>query len=146
MPRVVMRFSRLVLLLLFAAANGAHAEQFNTALLAGEWAESVRNAFGCRPDNVHHRFELSADRKQLLFKLDRPWRIGAGPELREYGAAVLRESANMLVIRYDDKVTGLPAGMREWELLFIGPGTYRWRATFWRDGMFNDVVGVKCGP
>ena len=143
-----MRFSRLVLLLLCASAHGAQAQPqaFNTALLSGEWAESVRNAYGCRADNVHHRFELSADRKHLLFKLDRPWRIGSGPEVREYGAAVLRESANMLVIRYDDKLIGLPAGMCEWQLLFIGPGTYRWRATFWRDGMFNDVVGVKCGP
>lgn len=125
------------------ACTGACAQAFDTGLLAGQWAESVNNQFACRPGNVHHRFVLSADRKHLSFRLDRAWRIG-GQEVREYGAQVLREEPSMLVIRYDDTVTGIPAGMREWELLFIGPGAYRWRATFWRRGEYNDVIGVRC--
>ena len=126
------------------ACAGASAQAFDASLLAGQWAESLGNQFACRPGNVHQRFELSADRKHLRFRLDRAWRIGTGQEVREYGAQVLREEPAMLVIRYDDTVTGIPAGMREWELLFIGPGTYRWRASFWRRGEYNDVIGVRC--
>ncbi len=132
--------------MLALACGGAAAQAFDTSLLAGQWAESVNNRFGCRADNVHHRFALSADRKHLSFQLDRSWKIGTGQQVREYGAQVVRETATMLVIRYDDALTGIPAGMREWELLFIGPGTYRWRATFWRQGEYNDVIGVKCAP
>lgn len=132
--------------LLVLASGGAAAQAFDTSLLSGQWAESVNNQFGCRASNVHHRFVLSADRKHLTFQLDRNWKIGTGQEVRQYGAQVVREAPFMLVIRYDDEVSGIPAGMREWELLFIGPGTYRWRATFWRQGEYNDVVGVKCAP
>ncbi len=34
--------------------------------------------------------------------------------------------------------------MREWEMRFIGPGTYRWRSTAWQEGQYNTVIGVKC--
>ena len=127
-----------------AAHAQAQAREFDYSLLNGEWAESVQNAYGCRPDNVHFRMAVSADRKHLDFVLDRPWRIGSAAPVQRYGAAIVSESPAMLVIRYDDSVAGIPANMREWELLFIGPGTYRWRATFWRRGEYNDVVGVKC--
>ena len=129
-----------------AVTSAARAEDFNFKLLEGEWAESVQNAFGCRPDNLHFRFAVSEDHQRLDFVLDRPWRIGNGPQVQHYGAAIVSQSPLMLVIRYDENVAAIPAGMREWELLFIGAGTYRWRATFWRRGEYNDVIGTKCAP
>ena len=145
---VARRLARRCVALLLACAGAApvHAQGFDYKLLEGEWAESVRNGYGCRPDNLHFRLAVSADHTHLDFVLDRPWRIGRAAPVQRYGAAIVSESPTMLVIRYDDSVAGIPANMREWEMLFIGPGTYRWRATFWRRGEYNDVVGVKCGP
>ncbi len=146
-PKIATLRTRHVCAILLAFASlGARAQPFDWTLLNGQWAESVRNAYGCRPDNVHHRFEVSADHKHLVFALDRQWKIGTGQEVLRYSAAIVAESPTMLTIRYDPELTGIPASMRDWELLFIGPGTYRWRATFWREGQYNDVVGVKCAP
>lgn len=120
------------------------AQTFDWSLLAGEWAESTRHQFGCRPDNLHHEFVVSPDRKQITFKLDRLWKIATGQELREYSASVVSARPNVLVIRYGSELGSMAEGMREWELRFIGPGTYRWRSTAWPAGHYNDVIGVKC--
>src|SRR5947208_11875033 len=135
-----------VLLLLASAAAPAFAQTFNWSLLEGEWAESAEHLFGCRSDNLHHKFIVSADRKQLTFKLDRKWKIGTGQEVEQYAATVLRSAPNVLVIRYVPALPGLSEEMREWELRFIGPGTYRWRSTAWPEGRYNQVIGVKCKP
>jgi hypothetical protein len=122
----------------------AEADAFEWSLLQGQWAESTRHQFGCRPDNLHHEFVVSSDRKRITFKLDRNWKIGTGREVKEYSASVLQEQPNALIIRYGPELQDIPDEMREWELRFIGPGTYRWRATAWPAGEYNEVVGVKC--
>lgn len=119
-------------------------ERFDWSLLNGKWAESADHAYGCRPDNLHFKFDVSADKKRITFKLDRRWPI-AGQEVSEYSANVVEANGRMLVIRYGQELTKIPAEMREWEVLFIGPGTYRWRATAWPAGQYNTVIGVKCG-
>lgn len=117
---------------------------FDWSLLQGKWAESTHHQFGCRPDNLHQRLSVSEDKKTLTFKNDRKWLIGSGQEVEDYSAAILRSSANVLVIRYGPALPNIPDEMREWEMRFIGPGTYRWRATAWREGVYNEVIGVKC--
>lgn len=117
---------------------------FDWSLLQGKWAESTRHQFGCRPENVHQWLVVSEDKKTLTFKNDRKWKIGTGQEVEEYSASIIRASANVLVIRYGPELREIPDEMREWEMRFIGPGTYRWRATAWPDGEYNEVVGVKC--
>ena len=126
-----------------ASAQRAH-EPFDWSLLEGNWAESADHAFGCRSDNLHFRFALSPDKKRVTFKLDRKWPI-AGQEVSEYSAEILEATGRALVIKYGPELTKIPDDMREWELLFIGPGTYRWRATAWRPGQYNTVVGVRGG-
>jgi hypothetical protein len=116
---------------------------FDWGLLSGEWAESAQHACGCKPDNLHFRFALSADKKTVTFKLDRLWNI-ASKQVTEYSAEILEANGRMLVIRYGPELEVASPEMRLWELLFIGPGTYRWRATTWREGIYNDVIGVKC--
>lgn len=116
---------------------------FDWSLLQGKWAESTRHQFGCRPDNVHQRFIVSEDRKTITFKNDRVWKIGTGQQVEQYSAAILRASPDVLIIRYG-YLPGIPDEMREWEMRFIGPGTYRWRATAWNEGEYNEVIGVKC--
>jgi hypothetical protein len=146
MQLIVPAFYRSCLLaaLLPCAAVAQRApKSFDWSLLEGNWAESADHAFGCRTDNLHFKFVPSADKKRLTFKLDRKWPI-AGEEVSEYSAEVVEASGRMLVIRYGPELTRIPAEMREWELLFIGPGTYRWRATAWRPGQYNTVIGVKC--
>lgn len=117
---------------------------FDWSLLQGKWAESSENKFACRPDNLHQQFEVSADRKTLVFKNDRKWRMGKGPEIEKYSAAIVSHAPNVLVIKYGSDLKDIPEKYREWEIRFIGPGTYRWRATSWPVDRYNDVIGVKC--
>lgn len=118
-------------------------EPFDWSLLEGRWAESADHAYGCRKDNLHFTFAISADRSRLTFKLDRPWPI-AGQQVTEYSAQVTKAAGRTLLIRYGEELKNIPAEMREWELRFIGPGTYRWRASSWPANQFNTVIGVKC--
>lgn len=117
---------------------------FDWALLKGKWAESVRHQFGCTPENLHQWFTVSDDRKTLTFHNDRKWTIGTGQQVERYSADILRAAPNVLVIRYGSALAGIPDDMREWEMRFIGPGAYRWRAMVWREGEYNDVIGVRC--
>lgn len=117
---------------------------FDWSLLQGKWAESTRHQFGCRPENLHQWLSASEDKKTITFKNDRKWKIGSGQEVEEYSASIVRSSPNVLVIRYNRDLSDIPEEFREWEIRFIGPGTYRWRATAWPEGVFNDVIGVKC--
>ena len=117
---------------------------FDWSLLQGKWAESTNHQFGCRPENLHQWLIVSEDKKTITFKNDRKWEIGTGQRVEKYSASILRSSANVLVIRYSSDLAGIPDKMREWEMRFIGPGTYRWRATAWREGEYNEVIGVKC--
>ena len=128
---------------LAALSLGASAQEFEWSLLDGKWAESANHLFGCRPDNVHQRLEVSPDRKTLKFQNDRPWKI-AGAEVREYSAAVVKAQGRSLFIKYGPELKGIPAEYREWEMRFIGPGTYRWRAVNWAQDEFNNVIGVRC--
>lgn len=136
---------RRYLLIAFALlSNHALAQEFDWALLEGKWAESTKHQFGCRPDNLHQTFEVSSDRKTLKLKNDRRWKIGTGAEVTEYSAAIILTLGNSLIIKYGPELQGIPPEYREWEMRFIGPGTYRWRATSWAQDEFNDVIGVKC--
>jgi hypothetical protein len=74
---------------------------------------------------------LSADKKTLKFKNDRIWKVGADSEIREYSAVVVRAQDKSLFIKYTAELQGIPSDYREWEMRFIGPGTYRWRALHW---------------
>jgi hypothetical protein len=128
----------------YAAQEPIAPGAFNWSLLNGNWAESTRHQFGCRDDNLHQRFEVSPDKKTLIFRNDRKWKIGTGQEVEQYSASIVRASPNVLIIRYGPDLPDVPDEMREWEMRFIGPGTYRWRATAWREGAYNTVIGVKC--
>lgn len=125
-------------------ATVASVQEFDRPLLDGLWAESTNYQFGCRPDNLHQRLELSADGKKLTFKNDRKWKIGTGQEVTQYSAAVVRSAKNVLILKYGPELNGIPDEFREWEMRFVGPGTYLWRATSWAPNQFNEVIGVKC--
>jgi hypothetical protein len=124
---------------------GAGAQTFDWSLLKGIWAESAENKFGCSSDNVHQTFDVSTDRKTLTFINDRKWRLDNGEELVRYSATIVSAAPNVLVIKYGNELKDMPDEYREWEMRFIGPGTYRWRATSWPQGRYNAVIGVKCG-
>jgi hypothetical protein len=128
---------------LIALVANTHGQTFDWSLLSGKWAESAEAKYGCRPDNVHQTFSVSADKKKITFVLDRKWKIGT-EELSEYSATIVSSAPSVLVIRYGEELKDIPQEMREWEMRFIGPGTYRWRATAWREGVYNQVIGVRC--
>jgi hypothetical protein len=131
---------------LAALAPAASGQDFDWALLDGQWAESSQQRWACRPDNRHQRLAPSRDRRLLVFANDRKWKLGTGQEVEQYAAAIVRSGAHFLVIRYGSDIPGIPDELREWELRFVGPGTYRWRATSWPEGQYNDVIGVRCAP
>jgi hypothetical protein len=141
---VILKSLPLAIVFFYIFSIGAHAEEFDRFLLEGVWAESTNYQFGCRPDNIHQRLQLSADGKTLIFKNDRKWKIGTADDVTQYSAGVVRSAKNMLIIKYGPDLLGIPDEFREWEMRFIGPGTYLWRATPWPENQFNEVIGVKC--
>jgi hypothetical protein len=137
-------FNSVFALSLLFVGGSAASQEFNWKLLNGKWAESTKHQYGCRSENLHQSFEVSADRKALKFKNDRLWKIGTGAEVTEYSATILRAEGNSLHIKYGPELQGIPPEYREWEMRFIGPGTYRRRAASWAADEFNTVIGVKC--
>lgn len=119
---------------------------FDWSLLEGKWAESAQHKYGCRTENLHQVFEVTPDHKTLIFKNDRKWRMDNNEEIERYTATIVSETQNVLVIKYGPELKDIPDEYREWEMRFIGPGTYRWRASSWPQGRYNDVIGVKCAP
>ena len=120
------------------------AQDFDTSLLPGLWAESVDTQPACAEENLHFRFELSPDGKILKFKLDRMWEIATGKSVDQYSAKVLNTSGKSMTIEYID-LDGLPEDYpKTWELAFVAPGVYRWHAADWPEGRVNPVVGIHC--
>jgi hypothetical protein len=135
---------RVLLTLTALCSSSVGAQSFDWNSLQGKWAESTKHQYGCRPDNLHQWLRPSYDRKTLVFKNDRKWKIASGQEVEQYAAAIVSARPNVLIIRYGNDFGEIPEQYREWEMRFIGPGTYRWRATTWGPGEYNDVIGVKC--
>lgn len=134
-----------IILVGLLAAPPLGAQEFDRSLLAGLWAESVNTKAVCAKENLHHRFDLSADGKTLTFQLDRKWKIASGKMVDRYSATVLKSTAQTLVMQYNPDIGPLPDRYpKEWELAFVAPGVYRWRATEWPPGEVNPVVGVRC--
>lgn len=129
-----------------AVSLSVQAQEFDRALLSGLWAENASTKPACEADNPRVRYELSPDGKVLVFKLDRPLRIGTGRTVSQYSATVVRSTARSLVIRYNADIGETPPDYpKEWEMSFVAPGVYRWRATEPPDGRVNPVVGIRCG-
>ena len=142
-----MKPSRILPFIVFFFAATCNAQEFERSALTGLWAESVNTKPACAEDNLHHHFELSEDGKTLVFKLDRKWRIASGEAVESYSATVVSSTNRKLVIRYNSDIGTLPVGYpTEWELAFVAPDVYRWRATEWPEGKVNPVVGVRCAP
>lgn len=121
--------------------------EFDHSLLAGTWADSDSTAPVCAKNNLHYKLELSADGKTLVFKLDRKWKIATGAHVEQYSATVIDVEPQMLTIRYNADIGPLPPDYpAKWEMAFVAPGIYRWRATEWRGGQVSTIVGVRCEP
>mgnify|MGYP006864925270 CR=1 FL=1 len=90
---------------------------------------------------------MSPDGNTLVFKLDRKWKIATGNHVEQYSATVLSTTPWILTIRYNADIGPLPPDYPlQWEMAFVGPGIFRWRATEWRGDQVNTIVGVRCEP
>jgi len=134
-----MKVQLYVCLVVASISGAAHAQEFDWTLLNGRWAESTGGQYGCRPDNLGHRFVVSPDKKQLTFQLSKKWKNPAGQEIGQYTASILSAADNSLMIRYSPDLPGMTAETLEWELRFIGPGAYRWRPASWPADRYNAV-------
>jgi hypothetical protein len=140
-----MRF--LLMAAVIALSLPVHAQEFERDLLSGLWAVNSSTRPACTPDSLHARHELSADGKVLLFMLDRKWKLNSGKTVDQYSATVLRSTTRSLFIKYNDDAGEHRADYpKEWEMAFVAPGVYRWRATDWPEGRVNPVVGIRCSP
>jgi len=137
----------IVSLFLLACANAfaqTEPELFDKTLMAGVWAESVDTSPACDTNNLHNSFEFSDDGKTLVFKLDRPWKIATDKEVSQYSAKIIQESHHSLTIEYFD-TADLPEDYpKEWDIIFVADGVYRWKASSWPDAKVNSVVGIRC--
>jgi hypothetical protein len=126
-----------------AAPAAAQPGGFDWALLEGRWSEGADARFACGADKLQRRMTPSEDRRTLVFENDRPQKLAGGAEVLRYTAAILEAQPFALRIRYGAEL-GLPEAQREWELRFVAPGLYRWRAAAAPEGRFVAVFGVRC--
>ncbi len=125
-------------------SNTSISMEFDKSLIAGVWSESINTSQACNSENLHTTFELTNEGKNLVFKLDRAWEIATGKSVTEYTAKVLSSTSNSMTIEYEN-LSGLPDNYPEtWEISFVAPGVYRWRASSWPAGKVNSVVGIRC--
>jgi hypothetical protein len=120
----------------------ADAGSFDRSRLGGVWSESYDTGKACRADQPHVTFDLSKDGKTLTFNLDRTIKRASGEEVSTYSATVTRGTKASLFIEYNHAVN--PKVPKRWEMAFVAPGIYRWRATEWDPGRVNIVVGLRC--
>ena len=117
---------------------------FDTQLLTGWWSDNASTAQACTKENPRIRFVFGEDGEHLVLQFDRKWDTEIG-ESDKFGAKIVSATDRTLVIQYDGESRLDPAGKpNQWELAVVAPGVYRWRATEWRAGTVNAVVGVKC--
>lgn len=113
--------------------------------LSGVWADSVDTEPACAMKNWHVRYEFSADRKRLSIQFDRDIDSGAAGKISHMDATILSATARTITFRYDGEQRMNSLGKPvEWQLAMVAPGVYRWRATDWRVGEVNTVVGIQC--
>ena len=123
--------------------NPAPARPFNWKLLDGAWSESAGHQFACSADNAVYRIVVAPDKSRVTFRFDRPVELVGGKAVKEFGAEVRRADGNSLVLKYGPENSFMAAG--EWELRFIGPGTYRMGHDAWGKEKYNNIFGIKCG-
>lgn len=118
---------------------------FDVNQLSGVWADSVDTDSACAMKNWHFRYEFSIDRKRLAIKFDREIDSGAAGKVSHMDATILSATARTITLRYDGEQRMNSLGKPvEWQLAIVAPGVYRWRATDWRVGEVNTVVGIQC--
>jgi hypothetical protein len=118
---------------------------FDVNQLSGVWADSVAIDSACAMKNWHFRYEFSIDRKRLAIKFDREIDSGAAGKISQMDATILSATARTITLRYDGEQRMNSLGKPvEWQLAIVAPGVYRWRATDWRVGEVNAVVGIQC--
>ena len=118
---------------------------FDVNQLSGVWADSVDAEPACATKNGHFRYEFSSDRKRLAIQFDREIDSGAAGKVSHIDATVLAATARTITFRYDGEQRMSSLGKPiEWQLAMVAPGVYRWRATDWRAGQVNTVVGIRC--
>lgn len=134
---------------LLAGTASAQAEDPYAAQLAGFWQESYDRGDVCGPDTPKFTMTLDRKTKTVLFQYDKEVQ-GYDGKLRTQLRWFVREyRPRSLVLALDGETRKGESGQpMEWELLLVGRGLYRWRATEWPHRDVNRVVGVRCtdGP
>lgn len=115
------------------------------ALLAGTWQENWDRADVCTEASASFTVRLDRKANTISFDYDKPMQGYDGKMRTQLFWYVREYRPKSLVLALDGETrkgsNGLPL---EWEMIFVGHGLYRWRATEWPHREVNRVVGVKC--
>ena len=109
---------------------------FDRADLAGLWAESNHGHYACSPNNLHQRFELSDDSRQLAVITQRRAKSHDRESLH---LDVIRSDEHSLYVRFPGHNDASDPLAGEWALTMLGPGVYRWH-------LASEHEGVKPAP
>lgn len=140
-----MKIKLILLSLTISSPTQVLAQDFDRSLLEGAWVVNSNTDYACTENKLHTRFKLSADGKTLKFIQDREWKLNSGKTVEHYSATVISNTNRVLTIKYNTDAGEHPPNYpKEWEMAFVAPGVYRWRATNWPRGRVNVVVGIRC--
>lgn len=127
--------------------HGARAQDSLESLSAGKWQESWDRNEVC--SGVTPAFTISVDRNKntLTFNYEREVQAFDGRMRRSLKYFVREYRPHSLVLALDGETRkGENGVLVEWELIFVGRGIYRWRATEWPHREVNRIIGVRCSP
>lgn len=142
-----MRRLRWVLLACWAVLGSmaAQAEESIDSLLAGSWQENWDRGEVCTPSSANFTMTLDRKSKTLVFQYDREVQSFDGQKRTALTYFVREYRPRSLVLALDGETRKGDSGNPvEWELIFVGRGIYRWRATEWPNREVNRIIGVRC--
>lgn len=114
-------------------------------VLDGSWDQGSDFASLCGADRAQHTMQFSDDGKNLVVKFDKPHKIYDGSTVTSVTYQVLATSDVSLTLALEgDSRHDTQGSPIVWELVVVGSGLFRWRATSYPVGTYNDVLGRRC--
>ncbi|TAK82456.1 MAG: hypothetical protein EPO01_13970 [Aquabacterium sp.] len=131
--------------LLCAVPASAQTEDPYDSLLSGTWQENWDRGDVCGANAANFTITLDRKAKTVLFQYNKEVQGYDGKMRTQLRWFVREYRPKSLVLALDGETRKGDSGQPlEWELLLVGRGLYRWRATEWPHREVNRVVGVRC--
>ena len=113
-------------------------------LLSGWWDEGSIDDLGlfCGADRNLHRHEFSGDGQHVTWAFEEPLEASGSSE---YSYRIVAADTVSLTLELDgEDRTDASGKPYVWQLVIVDNGTFRWRATSFPPGKYNQVIGKRC--